>query len=98
MCFPLGNCFAGILGEGHPWWRAALGHRGPTKPWPANFRAPFELPDNWEFEHGNYLQIDKTPHDDLPIPTDVPPQGTPPPPGNGWQEAFSSAFASTRFR
>ncbi|MDR3750691.1 MAG: alpha/beta hydrolase [Terracidiphilus sp.] len=103
--FPLGNFFAGILAEGHPWWRAALGHCGPAKPWPANFKAPFEMPDIWEFKHGNYLQIDQPPAPDLPIPVDVPPQGTEPPltgpdgkTQQGWQEAFSSAFASTRFR
>jgi len=96
--FPLGNLFAGIIAEGHPWWRAALGHCGPASPWPSNFQAPFEIPDNWNFEHGNYLQIDYPEPARLPLPVNVPPQGSPPPPGNGWQEAFSSAFASTRFR
>jgi len=97
--FPLGNFFAGIIAEGHPWWRAALGHCGPAKPWPANFQAPFEMPDIWDFKHGNYLQIDPPPVVNIPIPVDVPPQGTPPPAtGTGWQEAFSSAFVSTRFR
>jgi hypothetical protein len=100
-CFPLGNFFAGIIAEGHPWWHAALGHRGPAKPWPANFQAPFEIPDDWKFEHGNYLQIDSPQPPRLALPVDVPPQGSPPgpvPPVTGWQEAFSSAFASTRFR
>jgi len=96
--FPLGNFFAGIIAAGHPWWHAALGHCGPVAPWPANFQAPFEIPDNWNFEHGNYLQIDYPEPRPLPLPVNVPPQGAPPPPGNGWQEAFSSAFASTRFR
>ena len=96
--FPLGNFFAGIIAEGHPWWRAALGHLGPASPRPANLQAPFEIADNWGFEHGNYQQIDNPPHPDLTLPVDVPPQGSPPPPGKGWQEAFSSAFASTRFR
>lgn len=96
--FPLGNFFAGILTAGHPWWRAALGHSGPASPWPGNFQGPFELPDLWAFEHGSYLEIDKPAHPNLPLPVDVPPQGTPPPPGNGWAEAFTSAFASTRFR
>ena len=98
VAFPLGNLFAGIIAEGHPWWRAALGHCGPAAPWPANFQAPFAIPDNWNFEHGNYLQIDYPEPDRLPLPVNVPPQGSPSPPGNGWQEAFSSAFASTRFR
>jgi hypothetical protein len=98
VAFPLGNLFAGIIAEGHPWWRAALGHCGPAAPWPANFQAPFTIPDNWNFEHGNYLQIDYPEPDRLPLPVNVPPQGSPSPPGNGWQEAFSSALASTRFR
>jgi hypothetical protein len=98
LCFPLGNFFAGIIAEGHPWWRAALGHTGPAQPWPANLQAPFEIPDNWDFQHGNYLQINQPPPPDFPLPVNVPPNGTPPPSVNGWQEAFSSAFASTRFR
>jgi hypothetical protein len=95
--FPLGNFIAGIIAAGHPWWHAALGHCGPAAPWPANFQPPFELPDDWKFVHGNYLQIDHPEPAPMALPVDVPPQGTPPPPGNGWQEAFSSAFASTRF-
>jgi hypothetical protein len=98
VCFPLGNFFAGILTVGHPWWRSALGLCGPASPWPANFQAPFEIPDGWNFGHGNYLQVVIPPHDNLPLPVDVPPQGTSTPSGLGWQEAFSSAFASTRFR
>jgi hypothetical protein len=96
--FPLGNFIAGIIAAGHPWWHAALGHCGPIKPWPGNFQAPFELPDDWKFKHGNYLQIDKPQPGPLTLPVNVPPQGTPPPTSNGWQEAFSSAFASTRFQ
>jgi hypothetical protein len=98
VCFPLGNFFAGMIDAGHPWWHAALGHCGPASPWPANFQPPFEIPDGWRFEHGNYLQIDLPPHPKLPLPVDLPPQGSPLPSGVGWQEAFSSAFASTRFR
>jgi hypothetical protein len=105
MAFPLGNFFAGILDAGHPWWRAALGHRGPAKPWPVNFEAPFEIPDGWNFGHGDYLHIDQPEPPELPLPVDVPPQGSPLPmlgsdgqAPQGWQEAFSSGFASTRFR
>jgi hypothetical protein len=98
MCFPLGNLFAGIIAVGHPWWHAALGHCGPSLPLPVNLQSPFEIPDGWRFSHRNYLQIDRPPHPALPLPVDLPPQGSPPPSGIGWQEAFSSAFASTRFR
>ncbi len=97
-CFPLGNFFAGIIAAGHPWWHAALGHCGPISPWPMNFQAPSEIPDEWSFEHCNYLQIDDPEPPAWRLPVDVPPQGTPPPAGVGWQESFSSAFVSTRFR
>jgi hypothetical protein len=99
--FPLGNFFAGIIAAGHPWWHAALGHRGPSSPAPGNFQAPFEIPDNWNFGHGDYLRIDAPPPPPpVPIPTDVPPNGSVEPAGGagGWQEAFSAAFSSTRFR
>ncbi len=46
--FPLGNLIGGIIAEGHPWWHAALGHCGPSKPRPGNFQSPFEIPDNWK--------------------------------------------------
>ncbi len=98
--FPLGNFVAGIIDVGHPWWRAAIGHCGPVKTWPSNFAPPFEIPDGWNFNHGNYLEIDAAPVPVLPLPVDVPPQGAPEPAdgARGWPEAFTSAFESTRFR
>ena len=45
------------------------------RPWPSNFQAPFEIPDNWEFGHGDYLQIDP-PSPSIIVPTDVPPEGS----------------------
>lgn len=96
--FPIGNFIAGILDAGHPWWHAAIGHRGPQQPWPANFRPPFEIPDGWNFNHGNYLQINQPAAPAMALPTEVPPQGAAVPAAAGWQEAFSSAFESTRFR
>ena len=98
--FPMGNFVAGILTAGHPWWRAAIGHTGPAKVWPSNFYPSYEIPDNWNFEHGNYLQIDTVAAPVLPVPIGVPPNGSPPPAqgSTGWQEAFSAAFVSTRLR
>jgi hypothetical protein len=95
--FPLGNLLAGIMAAGHPWWHAALGRDGPSTS-PTNFRRPFEIPDDWEFGHGNYLQVDSSAHR-IPLPVDVPPDGTAKPAGGatGWQEAWTAAFASTRF-
>ncbi len=98
--FPLGNLFAGIIAEGHPWWRAALGHCGPSKPIPSNFQSPFRIADNWNFDHGNYLQIDLPPSPSIPLPTNVQPNGTTRPANGdqGWQEVWSAAFCSTRFQ
>jgi hypothetical protein len=105
--FPLGNWIGGIIAAGHPWWRAALGHTGPVTPLPTNLRAPFEIPDQWNYQHGDYLHIDNPPAPALPLPIDVPPQKNPVlPPADvdpsilnlpvGWREGFSAAFASTR--
>ena len=96
--FPLGNFFGGIHAEGHPWWQAALGHGGPSNPRPGNFQAPFEIPDKWDFGHGNYLQTNQ-PTPVISIPVDVPPNGSnAPAAGNNWQAAWTAAFVSTRFR
>jgi hypothetical protein len=105
--FPMGNFFAGIIAACHPWWHAAIGHAGAATPWPSNLQAPYMIPDNWNYQHGNYLQINNPPAPPLPIPTTVPPNGSPvlaPDRGAdgsgiaGWQEAFSAAFVSSRFR
>jgi hypothetical protein len=97
--FPLGNILGGIIAAGHPWYHFALGRDGPSKPWPASFHAPFQIPDNWEYGHHNYLEVDPT-HPQIPVPTDVPAQEPAKPDGGatGWTETWSAAFVSTRFR
>jgi hypothetical protein len=105
LAFPLGNFIAGIIGQGHPWWRGALGRYGPEKPRPINLRAPFQIPDNWDYGHHHYLQ-DNPQYGGPPVgDVDVPANGSPIPwtdakgvPTPGWQEAWSSAFVSTRFK
>ena len=97
--FPLGNFFGGILAAGHPWFHAALGRDGPSSPRPANFISPYEIPDGWDFGHGDYLRVSGPPPAAGPIPGVVPPKGTPPPAGggHGWHEAWTAAFCATRF-
>ena len=97
--FPLGNLVGGIIAEGHPWYHTALGRSGPAKVPPDNFLQPFQIPSNWGYGHGNYLQIDATAPTTALTPPDVPPEGNPEPWGGseGWQEAFSAAFVSARF-
>ncbi len=100
---PLGNLLGGIIAEGHPWFRTALGRSGPSQPQPGNFLPPFQIPSVWNYGHFNYLQIDAS-APTLTIPTSVPPEGSPLPVSDGdgtvppgWQEAFSAAFVSSRF-
>lgn len=99
MSFPLGNFLAGIIDQGHPWWHAALGREGPAVPRPANFQGPYEIPSNWDYGHHHYLQFDPASTEAIPAPVEVPLDGAPLPTqgAEGWQEAWSSAFASTRF-
>jgi hypothetical protein len=99
--FPAANPLSGIIDSGHPWWRGALGRSGPRQPWPSNFLAPYEIPENWAYVHGDYLQV--APASSAPILAPVylpastnyqiPLSGAP-----GWQQTWSSAFASTRFK
>jgi hypothetical protein len=99
--FPLGNLIGGIIAEGHPWWHAGLGHCGPSKPRPGNFQSPFEIPSNWDYGHHDYLRIDPPPPPTITQQeAEVPPDGWPEPAGGtaGWQEAWSAAFCSLRFR
>jgi len=102
LAFPMGNFVSGIIAAGHPWWHAAIGHAGATPPWPQNLQSLYMIPDCWNYQHGNYLKVDLPTVEPpkLPIPTDVPPQGSDFPAGGapGWSEAFSAAFVSSRFR
>lgn len=72
--FPIGNVLGGVIASGHPWFHTALGRSGPSKPSPANFPAPFQIPDKWDYGHHNYLEVDSE-HPSITVPRDVPPQG-----------------------
>ncbi len=99
LAFPLGNLMAGILTVGHPWCHSALGRNGPCRPWPPNLQSPFEIPGNWNYGHGNYLEIAPAPLPVVAGPVNVPANGSELPGGGaaGWQSVWSAAFASTRF-
>ena len=100
FAFPLGNFFAGIVDQGHPWWRGALGRSGPAKPRPENLLPPFEIPPGWDYGHHHYLQVAPDATGALIVQVNIPPEGTPVPSngGDGWQQVFSSGFAATRFK
>jgi pimeloyl-ACP methyl ester carboxylesterase len=95
--FPLGDFAAEIISRDHPWWESALGRFGPN-PRPDHYRSPCQIPNGWNYGHGNYLQTYPLAPAPIPPPTDVPENGPPPLGGApGWQEAWSASFVSTRF-
>jgi alpha/beta hydrolase family protein DUF900 len=109
FAFPLGNPIMGILDRGHPYYRAAIGHRGPAQPFPASppLQASWQIPPEWGYGHHDYLQDGGLPHDQqFPLPVEIPPSGVPRPPvgapaglgGDSWKPAWSAGFASTRFK
>ena len=96
--FPLGNVAAEILGRDHPWWQSALGRFGPAAP-PSNYAPPNRIPDEWNYGHLDYLRTVPPAHTPVPPPASVPESGPIPLKGTaGWQQAWSAAFVSSRFR
>ena len=109
FAFPLGNPLMGIIDRGHPYYRAALGHRGPAQPFPDSppLQSNWQIPVEWGYGHHDYLQDGSLPADaQFPLPVDIPASGVPRPPvgaparlaGDAWKPAWSAAFASTRFK
>jgi hypothetical protein len=92
LAFPIGNILGGIIYRGHPYWHGALGHDGPESPFPCNLHSGWQIPDNWEYGHGNYLGGAPP---SLSPPVNVPPNGSPQP---NSKPAWSAGFVSTRFK
>jgi hypothetical protein len=96
--FPIGDLASEIIDHDHPWWESALGRFGPSSR-PEHYRSPSEIPKGWGYGHGSYLQTQPPAPATIPPPTDVPEDGPPPLGGvDGWQEAWSASFVSTRFK
>lgn len=104
--FPGGNLLSGILTRGTPYWHGALGRYGPyPASQPQNLWQTPNIPENWKFGHGNYInfdspvvppQVECAPFAPALV---VPPQGSPIPSGNAnWQQAWSAGFVSTRIK
>lgn len=99
--FPMGDLAAEILGKEHPWWESALGRFGPVTR-PARYLPPCEIPDCWNFGHGDYLRSKPPAPAVIPPPPApaMPDPNAPPPLGGaaGWQEAWSASVVSSFFR
>lgn len=97
FAFPIGNFLGGIVTRDHPYWHAALGREGPATIVGVNMHSGgWEIPDNWDYGHGDYLPTSNQnppsmlPPVDLPFPSPIPPQ-TP-----TSKSAWSAGFVSTR--
>jgi hypothetical protein len=104
--FPIGNFFGELLEPHHPWFQSALGRSGPSDPTgTAQFVAPYQIPNGWMFDHGDYIGVAPTPNPRLALSVNVPGNGSPIPdpdrnpdgtPVAGFKEDFSSSFTSSR--
>lgn len=92
--FPLGNPLAGIISEGHPYWRGALGRYGPSGRRPANLGSAWQIPDAWNYGHGNYLGASPQPKAQ---PVSLPAPSNPVLP-DAEKPAWSAGFVATRLR
>jgi hypothetical protein len=96
--FPAGDFAAELVDRAHPWWESALGRTGPRVA-PPNFSPPNRIPDAWDYGHGDYLRVKPPAHTPIPPPAQVPVTDALPLKGApGWQQAWSAAFVSSRFR
>lgn len=97
LAFPLGNFLGGLVSQGHPYWHAALGRQGPDSPFPANLRPGWQLPDRWDYGHGDYLPGSPVAAPPFSLPVDVPTFHTMPPAKfTGWKPDWTAGFVSTR--
>jgi Alpha/beta hydrolase of unknown function (DUF900) len=109
FAFPLGNPLQRLIDQSHPYFRNALGRRGPASPYPTGtaIQADWQIPETFDYGHHDYL-----PGQSLPaaysLPVEIPPEnapsppaGTPPPLASSaklWKPAWSAGFASTRYQ
>lgn len=93
LAFPLGNPLAGIISRGSPYWQGALGRAGPDLPRPGNVRPGWQIPDDWDYGHGDYLGGGPG---WFPPPVDIPREDDEEP--DGHKAGWSAGFVSTRFR
>jgi pimeloyl-ACP methyl ester carboxylesterase len=96
--FPIGDLASDFVDDDHPWWESALGRFGPRNR-PQHYLPPCEIPKDWKYGHSRYLQTDPPAAGPFPPECSIPPpdplpQGGPP----GWQEAWSAALVSCRFK
>lgn len=102
FAFPIGNPIGEIVMHGHPYFRTAIGLKGPAQPISIDKRGGVcQIPDAWEYGHGNYLPGDSI-GAEFVLPVPIPDPATeklPREPRNDddWP-AWSAAVVATQLR
>jgi hypothetical protein len=97
LAFPLGNFLAGIVSAGHPYIREALGREGPASPLPNRPLPNWQIPDAWDYGHGDYFGTAAAQGSLIPALTGFPGPNAPKPiPPDDFKPAWSAAFAASR--
>ena len=100
FAFPIGNVAAEVIMQGHPYFNAAIGRRGPAQPLALDKRGgSWQIPDEWDFGHGDYLpsQANAKPLPPASIQPLLPPASEAAEPDNvqsPWKPSWSAAAVS----
>jgi len=104
LAFPAGNLLGEIFMHGDPYDRTALGREGPARPVPPNVHVEaWQIPDGWDFGHGDYLPSGKI-ADGFALPVAAPgpdtavPVDENAPASAGWKAAWSASVVATQIR
>jgi len=84
--FPAGNFIGGLLSRGVPYVHEALGREGPCIPYTPNLQPGWQIPDSWNYGHGDYLPSSTV----APVPPVVAFPGNAPDVKGAWSAAFMS--------
>jgi pimeloyl-ACP methyl ester carboxylesterase len=55
LAFPLGDPISNLLHDDHDFFEKALGYDGPSSASAPLIRGPWQIPDRYEYDHGDYL-------------------------------------------
>jgi len=101
FAFPIGNVAGEVIMQGHPYFNAAIGRKGPAQPLPLDKRGgAWQIPDGWDFGHGDYLpsQADAEPLPPSKI-QPLPPAADAAEPGQAsapWKPSWSAGAVSAQ--
>jgi hypothetical protein len=98
FAFPIGNPIGQIIMHGHPYFKTAIGRRGPAEPIPLEQRGgTWQIPKGWDYGHLDYMPgKHNCPRMDPPI---AAPGGASPVPSQpeveGWKSSWSAGAVAT---